>query len=375
MQSHLLTLALCTIFTFCLNFPNESKAASYTFTKIVDTKDAFDNISSFSINNNGTVAFWARQNNGVWGVHTGSGGSITTIVDTSGQFSGFQTWPSINDNGIVAFNATLDAGGEGLYISDGTFLTTIADTSGALSLTRSPSINDDGTVAFWASTDSGGSGIYSGNGGSLTTIADTSGLFTGFAAPSINNQGSAAFIAGGSVGGIYVGDGNNITQITNTSGIFSGFSYPSLNDSGSVAFSASLDVGGSGVYSGNGNSTTVIADNSGGYLNFGLASINANGTVVFGANTDTISGIFDGPDASKNKIIGSGDILDGSSIYSVGVLMESLNDSGDVAFTATMADGSHAIYVASVVPLPAAIWLFASGLLGLFGIARRKKAT
>jgi hypothetical protein len=28
----------------------------------------------------------------------------------------------------------------------------------------------------------------------------------------------------------------------------------------------------------------------------------------------------------------------------------------------------------TVVPIPAAVWLFASGLLGMIGIARRKKA-
>ena len=29
---------------------------------------------------------------------------------------------------------------------------------------------------------------------------------------------------------------------------------------------------------------------------------------------------------------------------------------------------------AAVIPVPAAVWLFGSGLLGLIGIARRKKA-
>ncbi|MGB5717515.1 MAG: VPLPA-CTERM sorting domain-containing protein [Gammaproteobacteria bacterium] len=31
-------------------------------------------------------------------------------------------------------------------------------------------------------------------------------------------------------------------------------------------------------------------------------------------------------------------------------------------------------YAAAVVPLPAAVWLFGSGLLGLIGIARRRSA-
>ena len=36
--------------------------------------------------------------------------------------------------------------------------------------------------------------------------------------------------------------------------------------------------------------------------------------------------------------------------------------------------GHHKLVAPSAVPVPAAVWLFVSGLLGLVGIARRKKA-
>ena len=37
-------------------------------------------------------------------------------------------------------------------------------------------------------------------------------------------------------------------------------------------------------------------------------------------------------------------------------------------------DNDYLVWKGSVVPVPAAVWLFGSGLLGLVGIARRKKA-
>lgn len=51
-------------------------------------------------------------------------------------------------------------------------------------------------------------------------------------------------------------------------------------------------------------------------------------------------------------------------------------DSGEVAATWTFSANSASSYsmsvTATVVPVPAAVWLFGSGLLGLVGIARRR---
>ncbi|HFD81339.1 MAG TPA: VPLPA-CTERM sorting domain-containing protein, partial [Gammaproteobacteria bacterium] len=49
-----------------------------------------------------------------------------------------------------------------------------------------------------------------------------------------------------------------------------------------------------------------------------------------------------------------------------------LANSGDLALRWQMTCANDVIE-ASVVPLPAAVWLFGSGLVGLAGIARRKK--
>jgi probable HAF family extracellular repeat protein len=50
-----------------------------------------------------------------------------------------------------------------------------------------------------------------------------------------------------------------------------------------------------------------------------------------------------------------------------------INEAGDIIGVGRIA-GENRAFLISAVPVPAGVWLFASGLLGLVGIARRKKA-
>lgn len=68
-----------------------------------------------SINASGNVAFHAFLDSGETGIFRGNGGTPTTIVDSSGPFSGFGLDPSINALDQVAFIGLLDAGGYGIY--------------------------------------------------------------------------------------------------------------------------------------------------------------------------------------------------------------------------------------------------------------------
>ena len=52
---------------------------------------------------------------------------------------------------------------------------------------------------------------------------------------------------------------------------------------------------------------------------------------------------------------------------------EAISDNGHITGRGVINGETHA-FLASPVPLPPAVWLFGSGLLGLVGIARRKKA-
>jgi probable HAF family extracellular repeat protein len=52
-----------------------------------------------------------------------------------------------------------------------------------------------------------------------------------------------------------------------------------------------------------------------------------------------------------------------------------INNNGDIAGYGKTADGQSHAFLAKVVPLPPALWLFGSGLLGLIGMARKKTST
>jgi hypothetical protein len=47
---------------------------------------------------------------------------------------------------------------------------------------------------------------------------------------------------------------------------------------------------------------------------------------------------------------------------------------GANSYTVTFTDGSVLEIDVRIVPVPAGVWLFGSGLLGLIGISRRKKS-
>ena len=346
MRSHLIICAAA--MGLVLGFAARGEAASYTFTKLEDTSGSFLRFGFPSINDGGRVAFSAAldtDNNNIVdgsGIFTSDGTTTTTIADNSSPFGLFGD-PSFNDAGAVAFWATLDAGGNGIFTSDGTTTTTIADTSGPLgSFGTNPSVNDAGAVAFQA-----GLNIFTGSGGSTTTIADTSGPFSSLNFPSITNTGTVAFHAfldaGGS--GIFMSDGTTTTTVVDSSSTFSALSFPVTNNGGTVTF-LGFDAGGSGVFTSNGGTLTSIADTSGPFTLFGTPSINDAGVVAFQAFISTGAGIFSGPDPIADKVIATGDPLDGSTVAGLAFSREGLNGAGQVAFFASLADRRQGVFLA-----------------------------
>jgi hypothetical protein len=193
----------------------------------------------------------------------------------------------------------------------------IADTSLTLaSLDLDPRVNAAGLVAFHASRRDGSEGIFVGNGGALTTIADTSGPFAAFTdAPAINDAGDVLFQA----------------TLRPTAG------RPRIQ----------------GLYLSRGGAITMVVDDTGAFVSFGYApAVNARGAVAFeGTTRSGLVGIFTGPDPRKDRVIAIGDELDGSTVFdlSPSAFRTSLNNDGQIAFTAQLADGRTGVYRADPI--------------------------
>lgn len=306
-------------------------------TIVADTSSGYDILFSATINNAGTTVFaGAGFQQGQTGVLTASSGTLKTVAYNGSRFTfgtdgygygDFVSAPGLNNSGTVV-NVAGQNGETGIYATTRDGVTTnISDSTGSFSnfhvgfdvgrgagpfsIYTLPTINDAGTVAFNAGLDAGGSGIFTGNGEEASTIADTS-------------------------------------------GVFSYFSSPVINDVGSVAFNAGLDAGGSGIFTGNGEEISTIADTSGAYSAFlSDAALNELGQVAFSASLDDGgSGIFTGADPLTDKVIAVGDTLGNSTVTELYIAHQGLNDSGQIAFRAELADGTQGIFRADLRAVP-----------------------
>lgn len=379
----------------CLSLAATAQAEAYTFTKIADTSEVF---SSFfggpAINNSGTVAFGGSFESTGRGIFASNGINTNVIALDIGLFS-YLGDLSINDAGTVAFEATVD-GAPVIAKGNGRRTTSIVDT-GFVSEDRlfreklaSPSINNSGTVIYTANNNREG-GIRTSD-GSLNSGAGT---FTFFDGPVINDAGQTAY----RITGIIPFDVLAIPEgsFTTYNSPFSGpLSNPVLNNAGTVAFfgyNSTQNV--QGIFTtNNGTDFTTVVDKSGPFSSFNSFhntsfAINDRGTVAFLADLDEGGrGIFTGSNPLTDKAIGIGDMLFGSAVQELGFFREGLNNSGQLAFFASLADGTSGIFRAdpdsgmesgpksatTSVPEPASeIGLLMFGAFGVAAIAKHQR--
>jgi probable HAF family extracellular repeat protein len=110
--------------------------------------------------------------------------------------------------------------------------------------------------------------------------------------------------------------------------------------------------------------------------------VDVPGATVTGAHGINLFGQIVGTFRDSNDIA-HGFVMNGAEIYSLDVAgavsanftqARGINDFGSVVGWFDGADGMIHGFLATPVPVPATAWLFTSGLLGLVGISRRKKA-
>jgi len=348
-------------------------ARVYTFTKVADSaKDGFNPFSfeCSSINNKGDIAFRTSRPDKtgttlIQGVYraTADRKNLTTIFEVGGPGHGFDFLgqnPCINDLGEVAFAVR--------QISQRTFVETqsimiggskttlIADTSGDFGhFGFEPTINNSNVVPFKAELDNFDEGLFSSRDGrpivqyylSSTSPFSSSGSLS---RPSINNFGNIAFeegVDGQTTSGIFVTNGTGFTTIAAPDPNIN-VDRPNINDLGTVAFHRFFnDRAGEELVTGTGGLLTVIADTAGPFASFGFyfgfvpPALNNKGQFAFLADLDAGgTGIFTGTDPVANKVIQTGDTLDGAVITSLRFCDKGLNDAGQLAFQATFNDPS-----------------------------------
>lgn len=390
----------------------EAQAASFTFSTIADNRGSFDVFSNprftgdTAINDSGIVAFRAfqflsedRGPSEPQGVFTGKGDSITTIQVRFDYETAYCS-VDINNKGTVIFGRAIYRDGCSLFISSNGVVTPIYTTDSRFESTSLGAINDRGVVAFTKSYDDYPyvDEILTSNGRTITTIAvsnfeDNDSPFESLGDPDINNSGTVAFRANlveGDSGIFTISDGD-ISAISDTSNRFDSFGNPTINDSGTLAFRAELDEGGSGIFTSNDSDITPIADTSGQFSFFGFPTpygnfltdpaINNRGEVAFLAGLDTGGyGIFTSSNLA-DKVIAIGDSLFSSTVTELFFSNKGLNNHGQLAFYARLADGTEGIFRANPdtsepepVPEPAsALSLLAFGALGVGSLGKSRK--
>ncbi|MBD2776859.1 DUF7453 family protein, partial [Iningainema tapete] len=342
------------------------QAATYSFTKIADTKSfPWQSISNPVINDSGTVAFLVtstRQSQYISGykiVYTSNGNQLTEIVNSdnlpsllfaSSEFPGGRNYflnsvEGINNNGTIAFTAfhrgidifttsqngfttrrafgTISLGGGTVEVSQ----PRLNDLEEVVYLERSFAFNTN-TIVLSRPNSFGNRLIARGNSGSYPPPPPNV-LFSEFSSFDINNNSEVVFAATSRDGtkAIYTNRGGSVSPLVET-----GANALDINDSGDVALLTGNTIR---LFHRATGILNAIANTSGQFRGFGNPVINNSGKVAFAATLALgESGIFTGADPVNDKVIASGDTLFGSTVKSVRFSRQGLNNQGQIVFLA-----------------------------------------
>ena len=360
----------------------------YSFTAIADNTGPYTNLCAWpAVNGSGQVLFDAAKGPYGEGLVLSNGATTTEIAGFSSPNSGFGSDQVINNAGEVAwFDGSVNGLHNSVYTWSGGSQTTVANSSGFYSIDQfgpGPSMNNNGTVLFVGqSCATGRVGIYSGSGGAVTTIVDTSNGFSDFGlAPTINDAGTVAFSATDKTTGLvglYTASNGAISKVVDTSGPIAAFlsrGAVNISNDGTLSFLAQLDSGDYAIYRGTAQSLQVVADTTGVFAGFeDQPIVNSQGQIAFvGHLKSGDTGIFTGPNPVADKIVTTSDVIGDETIVGIWALGTEFADNGWVTFVAQTQSGKEILYVGHPVPEPSALALAAIGFAGLAAVARRRR--
>jgi probable HAF family extracellular repeat protein len=229
-------------------------------------------------------------------------------------------------------------------------------------------INDAGQVTGGSLTKDGSTHAFVTVNGVMTDLEIKSNFSIG---RGINNTGQIAGVYNTAEGysRAFVTENDVMTELGTLGGLFSN-AY-AINDLGQVVGDSTLVDGSTHNFvTINGVMTDI------GYLGY-ITDINNAGQIVGqfdpGPYSSGKSGAFFYEEGNVFDLCLITDcVLSGWSELEVAT---AINDNGDIVGYGKTFDGQrHGFIVVNAVPVPAAVWLFGSGLLGLIGMARSKKS-
>ncbi len=335
-----------------------AQAIPYSFTRIADTlrNDAgLAGVYCVGMSGLGTViVVFAPAGSSFYQLWRGDGQSFTP-VDTSLA----STCASINDSDETAYLTPLSPGSSLVRLvknSMGT-LTTLARSDVTPFLygptTHLPSLSNSGSAVFMSAQ---GGGIAVGPAGPIVYDPSVGPPLNLISPVSMNDSLTVAFLAlAAGRTGIYRG---SAVPLIETGSVVAGGTVgislvrPVINNSGTVAFVGS--VGGIGAHAyttSDGVSVSLVGTNP-----VDRVAINDSGAVAYRKNTAGGSAAGEGlyvgqPGSIDKRVIGFGDPLDGSTFQTGHLWEESLNNHGQIAFWAQLADGRWGVYRATPVPV------------------------
>lgn len=405
-----------------------AQAASFSFTKIIENKNSFSGyyFGAGAMNDKGNVVVYGSDGGENKGIFLGDGQEVSTLF-TQDMFPQFYPDPNIpdappayyeihplldiNDKNTVLFSGSIHTQSgysrtQGLFVAENNTVTKLADLGmngyREASYLEDFAINnqDDLMIKTYLSGDYISPRytvkLYDdiskiNEDPTVTIVGDYDNYYRGgiVAIPStdLNNKGSIAFSSiyrdlsvRDPETRLFLSSRNSLTSVTTNVDFYSNIA---VNDREQTVFVGSNNNFEEGIFSFKDGILTNLVNDQGLFHSFELLDINNKGDIAFSATLEDTwkSGIFIGTDPVKDKVIAVGDSLFGSTVTYLSFLgNKGFNNKGQIAFIATLADGTNAVFRADPlssspkpVPEPTSILSLLALGLGSLSVLRQSR--